>query len=168
MGSAKNTMSRGDEIIDMLELEYEFLCEMIGQVSEPQIVGQCPKGMRTIYPVTGGTINGPKIKGEVLPFGADWLLIRSDGAGELDVRVTIRTDDGELIYIHYQGILNASPEIFDKLLKGENVDPSKYYFRTVPIFETGSEKYSWLNKIVAVGVGVAKHGGVRYKIYQIL
>ena len=116
----------------------------------------------------GGTVKGPKVNGEVLPFGADWILLRPDGMFELDVRVTIRADDGELIYFYYRGVTNASPEIRERIQKGEDVDPSEYYFRTTPIFETGSEKYSWLNKIICVGVGKTELKRVRYNIYQIL
>ncbi len=87
---------------------------------------------------------------------------------EVDVRITVRTDDGALIYIYYRGVTNASPEIRERIQKGEDVDPSEYYFRTTPIFETGSEKYSWLNKIICVGVGKTELKRVRYNIYQIL
>jgi len=152
----------------MLELEYEFLCEVIANLDTPQIVGSGPYGVRRIVPVKGGTITGPKLKGDVLPFGADWLLVRPDDVWELDVRVTIRTDDGELIYVYYRGILNVPAEIWERITNGEEVDPSAYYFRTTPIFETGSEKYRWLNRIIAVGVGALTPGQVRYKIYQIL
>ncbi|MBI4767881.1 MAG: DUF3237 domain-containing protein [Deltaproteobacteria bacterium] len=124
--------------------------------------------LRVILPVIGGTVRGPKVNGEILPFGADWLLIRPDGLFELDVRVTIRTDDGELVYLYYRGVSNASAEIRERIQKGEEVDPSEYYFRTTPIFETGSEKYKWLNQIICVGVGETEVKRVRYKIYQIL
>ena len=72
----------------MLELRYEFLCDLSGTLDDSQIIGNGPKGLRQIAPVTGGTFEGPKIKGKVLPFGADWLVTRPDGAWELDVRIT--------------------------------------------------------------------------------
>ena len=152
----------------MLDLKYEFLCELVGDLGEPQIIGQTPHGVRIIIPVIGGSVSGPKLKGEVLPGGGDWVLRRPDGAGELDVRVTMRTDDGELVYAYYRGINNMPLSIRERIQKGEDVDPSEYYFRTTPVFETGSEKYAWLNQIICVGVGKIEPHRVRYKVYQIL
>lgn len=152
----------------MLDLEYEFLCELIAYLNPTQIIGSGPYGERRIMPVKGGTITGSKLKGEILPFGADWVLVRSDGVCELDIRITIRTDDGELIYMRPRGIFSASPKIWERITKGDEVNPSEYYFCTTPIFETGSEKYWWVNSIIAVGVGAYVLGQVHYKIYQIL
>jgi hypothetical protein len=135
-----------------LELESEYLCSLVVELGEVQEIGSGPHGMRRIVPLTGGKIEGPKIKGEVLPFGADWVLIRPDGVFQLDVRATIRTDDDELVYATYGGV----------------VDSSRDYFRTIHTFETGAEKYSWLNKIVCVGIGKRVNGEVEYEIYQIL
>lgn len=152
----------------MLELKSEFICELVGDLDDPQVIGVTPHGVRMIYPIIGGTITGPKLKGEALAFGGDWILVRSDGVGELDVRATMRTDDGELIYAHYRGILKVDPEIMARIQGGEDIAPSEYYFRTTPVFETASEKYNWLNRIVCVGVGKIEPKRVRYKIYQIL
>jgi len=152
----------------MLELKHEFLCDVIGELEDPQPVGPTPKGIRMIHPVKSGSVKGPKINGEVLGFGADWLLMRADGAGELDVRLTIKTDDGEFIHVCYRGILHISPEVMERVQGGEDVDPSEYYFRTTPVFETGSEKYGWLNRIICVGVGKVEPNRVTYRIYRIL
>ena len=152
----------------MLELRSEYLCELVADLDDPQEIGATPHGIRMIYPVLGGSFKGEKVNGEVLAFGADWLLIRSDGVGELDVRATLRTDDGELIYGYYKGILKIDPEVMGRVQNGEDVDPTTYYFRTAPNFETSSEKYSWLNQIICVGVGKIESKRVHYKIYQIL
>ena len=152
----------------MTELRSEFLCEVSVDLEEPLDMGATPHGVRRIYGVKGGTFEGPKLKGQVLPGGGDWLLLRPDGAGELDVRATMRTDDGHIIYIYYRGILHASPEVAQGILRGEAPDPSEYYFRTAPFFETGSEKYGWLNRTVAVGVGKIGPNGVGYTVYAIL
>ena len=135
-----------------MELKSEYLCTLVVELGEAQVIGDGPHGTRRIVPLTGGKIEGPKIDGEVLPFGADWILIRPDGAIQLDVRATIRTDDDELIYVGYKGIF----------------DPPRNYFRITPSFETGSEKYSWLNKIICVGKGKRGEGQVEYEIHQIL
>jgi len=152
----------------MLDLKYEFLYDVQADLEEPLLIGSTPHGVRMIFNIKGGTVSGPNIKGDVLPTGADWVLLRPDGAGELDVRGTIRTDDGELIYTYYRGILHTTPEVYERIQKGESVDPSEYYFRTTPILETGSDKYGWLNRIIAVGVGQLMPNRVIYKVYRIL
>jgi hypothetical protein len=133
-------------------LKSELLFEMTATLETPQQVGATHEGGRSIFYATGGTIEGPKVKGTVLPGGGDWFRMRADGVGELDVRATFKTDDGALVYTHYKGVLV----------------PGTGYFRTTPRFETASEKYQWLTKIVAVGVGKSGQGGVSYKVYQIL
>jgi hypothetical protein len=86
----------------------------------------------------------------------------------VDVRLTFRVDDGHLIYMSYRGINTITPEIVQRLTRGEPVDPSEYYWRTTPRFETGSEKYGWLNRIVAVSVGQRMPTGVHHRVYAIL
>jgi hypothetical protein len=131
-------------------LKTEFLMDMILDVGAPQNLGT-----RRIVPVTGGTFEGPKLKGTALPGGADWILVRPDGVSELNVRVTLRTDDEALIYITYRGLLFTP--------KG-----GETYWRTTPIFETGVAKYEWLNKIIAVGVGKTVPGKAAYSVYHVL
>ena len=152
----------------MADLRSELLAEVSVDLEEPQNVGATPHGNRQIFYVKGGSFEGPKLKGDVLAGGGDWLLFRPDGAGELDVRATMRTDDGHLIYIYYRGILHAPPEVMQRVLQGEAVDPPEYYFRTAPVFETASEKYGWLNRIVAVGVGKLAPNWVGYTVFAIL
>lgn len=151
----------------MSEVETEFLFEMEVDLEPPQMVGQTPHGNRMIFYVKGGTFQGPKVKGEVLPGGGDWLLMRADGVGELDVRGTFRTDDGALLYVTYRGILRAPPHVMARAQAGEKVDPSEYYFRTAPLFQTASEKYAWLNQIQAVGIGRIAPGRVGYRVYAL-
>jgi hypothetical protein len=121
-----------------------------------------------IASVKGGTFEGPKLQGVVLPGGGDWLLIRPDGVRELDVRITLRTDDAHLIYMSYRGIFHISPEVLQRILYGEAVDPAAYYLRTTPVFETAAEKYGWLNRTVAVGIGERQPSGLGYEVYAIL
>jgi hypothetical protein len=152
----------------MANLDAEFMCDVSVDLESPQVIGATPHGVRQIFYVKGGTVEGPKIKAEVLPGGGDWLLARPDGAGELDVRATLRTDDGQLIYTYYHGIISGPPEVIARALQGEAVDPSEYYFRTAPYYETASEKYGWLNRVIAVGVGRLAPNWVGYKVYAIL
>jgi hypothetical protein len=160
--------SRQDE--RRLPLEHEFLFQLTPTLEPGLVLANIPLGMRQIAYVTGGEVDGPQIKGEVLPGGGDWLLFRPDGVGVLDVRLTIRLDDGELLYAFYPGYAVFSPEVFAQVLAGEAVDPATYYFRTTPRFETGSETYSWLNSILAVGVGEIGPGAAwaSYSVYRVL
>jgi len=155
---------------DMSELKTEFLFDITADLDREGTidVGTTPHGTRRIVYVKGGTFEGPKIKGEVLPGGGDWLVVRPDGATILDVRAACRTDDGHIIYTYYRGVAVTPPEVRERMLKGETIDPSEYYFRTTPVFETASEKYGWLNRIVAVGIGRLTPTGVGYKVYTIL
>jgi len=152
----------------MLDLRWEFLYELHADIDEPINVGSTPQGIRRIFNVKGGTFQGPKISGKVLPTGADWVIIRSDMAAELDVRAVMQTDDDETIYTYYRGILNISSEIYNRIQNGEDVDPSEYYFRTAPVFETSSKIYGWLNRIVSLGVGKLGKNKVTYRVYMIL
>lgn len=153
----------------MSDVKSEFLFEIDLSVSAPRKLGATPLGERLIVTVTGGTFEGPNIKGTVVEnSGGDWLLMRSDGVLQLDVRITLETDDGALIYMVYRGVRDASPEVAARLGRGDAVDPSEYYFRVTPHFETASEKYAWLNRLIAVGIGERKANGPHYRVYKIL
>ena len=134
----------------------------------PQIVGPGPHGRRSIVPVTGGEFEGPRLRGNVLPGGSDWLLMRSDGVLELDLRITLETDDHALIYMTFQGLRDAPPEVTAAIDRGEVVDSTTYYFRTLPRFETSTEKYAFLNRIISVGIGEAHLRGAVHRVEEIL
>lgn len=140
-------------------------------LSVPSIVdlGQTPKGNRKIALVTGGQFQGARLKGTVHAGpGGDWMILRNDGVLNLDVRLTLETDDHQLIFMSYQGVRHGPKEVMDRLGRGEPVDPKEYYFRMVPSFETSSEKYAWLNKIVCVATGRRDASGPTYDVYEIL
>jgi Protein of unknown function (DUF3237) len=134
----------------------------------PQRLGTVPHGVRTVVPVIGGDFEGPRLRGKVLPGGGDWLLQRSDGVLELDLRITLATDDHALIYMTFQGLRHGPPEVIAALGRGEAVDPARYYFRTVPRFETSADAYAFLNRIVAVGTGETTPGGAIHTIDEIV
>ncbi|HEV7364973.1 MAG TPA: DUF3237 domain-containing protein [Gemmatimonadales bacterium] len=133
-----------------------------------QKLGAVPHGFRSIVPVTGGDFEGPRLRGRILPGGGDWLLLRPDGVLELDLRITLKTDDQALIYMRFQGIRHGPPEVIAALGRAESVDPAKYYFRTLPSFETSAENYAFLNRIISVGSGEAQPDGAVHRIYEIL
>ncbi|HJR74081.1 MAG TPA: DUF3237 domain-containing protein [Luteimonas sp.] len=132
-------------------------------------LGRTPAGGRRVYPVSGGAFEGERLRGNVSPLiGSDLLLMRPDGTYQQDVRLLLVADDGAQILMTYRGVRRASAEIDERLSRGELVDPSEYYLRTTPYFETAAEKYSWINGIVAVAQGGRVAGGVRYEVHEIL
>lgn len=137
----------------------------------PRIVdlGATPAGQRRIAHVTGGAFKGERLSGTIHAApGGDWILVRPDGATVLDVRITLETDDQQLIYMTYRGIRHGPAEVMARLAKGEAVDPASYYFRTTPAFETASPKYDWLNRIVALATGRREKSGPVYEVYEVL
>ena len=134
----------------------------------PQRLGTVPHGNRIVVPVTGGDFEGPQLRGKILPGGGDWLLLRSDAVLELDLRITLETDDHALIYMTFQGLRHAAPDVNAALGRGEVVDPSTYYFRTLPRFEASAERYAFLNRIITVGVGETRPDGAVHTIDEIL
>lgn len=131
-------------------------------------LGAVALGTRTIFPIRGGGFEGPRLRGKVLPGGGDWTLLRPDGILELDLRVTLQTEDDALVYLTFQGLRHGPAEVIAALGRGEDVDPSRYYFRTAPRFETASEQYGFLNKLLAIGSGENRPGGAIHVIEEIL
>ena len=131
-------------------LRSTFLMELALDVA-----GAHDAGPRRIIPVTGGTFRGPRLRGRVLGGGGGWRIDRPDGAGELNLRATLETDDGELIYLWSRGIARQPAG-------------GRPYVRTTPVFETPSARYGWLNRLVAVGVGRDEPERAAYRVYEIL
>ena len=157
---------RNQEDLKTLELKNRHLFNFYVNIQAPLQVGNTPTGNRQILIGGKGKFKGERINGRVLPWGADWFLIRPDGVGELDVRVILQTDDDELIYMRSSGFLNYSPEVASRVLTG-TAEPDEYYFREKTTFETGAKEYYWLNSIVAVGTGWYRPGRVGMSIYEI-
>ncbi len=154
----------------MNDLKYERLYEAHFDLAPPQVI-ETPNGVRQIVLVTGGWMKSPKFTvTDTLPGSGDWLRIRNDGVMELDVRAALKLDDDNLIYINYGGIAAVPESVFGRILGGEEVDPSEYYFRVAPRFQTGSEKYGWLNNVICVANGKVGPGlqWVEYTAFQIL
>jgi hypothetical protein len=136
-------------------------------VASTQKVGDVPHGTRAIMSISSGSFQGPRLRGRVLPGGGDWTLLRRDGVLELDLRVTLQTDDGALIHVASFGLRHGPPEVLAALGRGETVDPSAYYFRTTPRFETAHPKYSFLNRLLAVSTGDRRPAGPIYTIFEV-
>lgn len=131
-------------------------------------LGRTPYGVRRIIDILGGTVSGPRLNGRVLSGGADWQIIRSDGAADIQARYTIQTDSGARILVSSEGLRHGPPEILERLARGEPVDPSLYYFRTVMRFETSDPSVDWLNRILALARGQREANAVRLDVYEVL
>jgi len=132
-------------------------------------VGATVIGRRRIAPILGGTFEGERLRGTVLPGGADWVVNRPDGHMAIDVRIALVTDQGANIYVTYQGLFRAaSTEIMARFNKSAALGPEEYKIRTIVKFETGSERYAWLNDMLAVGVGDQTATGPVYTIFEVL
>lgn len=149
------------------EPRLEHIYDMHADLDAPQAVGASPAGNRQIFIVTGGRLDGPQLKADVLPGGGDWALVRTDGAIQLDVRATLKTDDGAHIYAHYSGLIIASPPVFGRLIAGDDVPLDEYYFYTNPMFQTGDSRYAWLNDLMAIGRGKVVPGGIEYRVWAL-
>jgi hypothetical protein len=132
-------------------------------------IGAVPHGTRRTALLTGGTFEGPRLRGTIVPeSSADWQLLRSDGVLEMDVRFTLRTDDGAMISMSAFGLRHGPPEVIAAIGRGETVDPSTYYFRTMPRFETAHPAYAFLNRLIAVASGDRRPEGPSYTIHEVL
>lgn len=137
-------------------------------VKPPTVIGATPGYDRRIGEITGGRFEGPRLRGTILSGGSDWQSLRNDGTTTLNVRLVLQTDDNGLIGMTYLGMRHGPKEVMDRLARGEKVSPSEYYMRATPYYETSSEKYGWLNRIVSVAYGHRMTGGAIYQVFEIL
>jgi hypothetical protein len=145
----------------------EFLARVRADVEAPQLVGPTLHGERRIVPIVGGEVEGPQLRGRILPGGADWQVVCDDGTALLEARYTVQTDDGALVYVRNLGIRHGPPEVLERLRAGETVDPAEYYFRSSPTFESSHPRYAWLNRIVAVASGARLASEVLIDLYAV-
>jgi hypothetical protein len=147
--------------------ELEFLYHVDVELGPPVAIGNVSHGQRLIVPVTGGKFEGPRLSGKILPGAADWLLIRADGVGELDVRGTLETNDGALIYVTYRGYVTNVPSILPRWSQGEEIPRDEYYFAATPYFETAAPQYNWLQQTIVISTGSLVRGGVAYDTFAV-
>ena len=137
-------------------------------LGEPLDLGQVSQGHRRIVPQIGGTFEGPDMKGKLLPgVSADWQILLPDGTALGDIRYTLQTDAGALLYVQSRGVRHGSPEVLERLGRGEDVDAREYTFRASTQIETASRELAWLNKGVFISVGGRNAGGVAYATYLV-
>src|ERR1700683_1623629 len=131
-------------------------------------VGNVAQGRRRIVPLTGGTFAGPELNGTLLPgASADWQIVLPDGTALGDIRLTLRTDRGHLLYVRSQGVRHGSAEVLARLSRGEAVDASEYVFRTATQIETAAPDLDWVKQSVFISVAGRQLGGVAYEVYLV-
>lgn len=148
-------------------MKLKPLMTIHADLKAPVDVGKGPYGQRTIFDVTAGTFKGEKLSGTILPSGGDWILIDDQGVGHLDVRITLKTDDGALLYVQYHGVLEMTEAVMTAIAGGKPTEFGDIYFMTQPRVETGDERYKWLNNIVAVAEGRVVESAVEYQVYEV-
>ena len=137
-------------------------------VGPPLDFGDVAQGRRRIVPLTGGTFTGPELNGRLLPgASADWQIVLPDGTALGDIRYTLQTDRGELLYVQSRGVRHGRAEVLARLGRGEDVDASEYTFRTSTQIETAAPDLDWLNKGVFISVGGRQAAGVIYETYLV-
>ena len=147
-------------------LEFVFAAHVT--VDRPLDLGDVGKGGRRIVPIAGGNFSGPQLRGQVLPGGADWQVLRSDGTAELEARYTLRTDEGVLIYVRNHALRHGPPDVIAALAAGRPVDPARYYFRGATFFETADARYAWLIKHIIVCTGEREPAAVKLRFFKML
>ena len=152
----------------MADLKHSHLLTMQLTVDYAGIkmIGQTPGGLRRIAPVNGGTFSGERLRGTVHG-GSDWVINRADGVMVVDVRLTLESEDGALIYLTYQGRFLAANDAMRRFGKGELLAPHEFSLAIVAKFECGDERYSWLNNAIVVGTGEQTPTGPIYTLFEV-
>jgi hypothetical protein len=132
---------------------FEYLGTLLAETGTRTVVENGPQGTRTVVQLVGGRFEGPRVKASLQTPAGDWITNRADGTFRLDVRLTLKTDDGALILVTYNGIGQATAA-------GASL-------RTAPLFETGDSRYVWLTRLQAVGVGERVGTAIKYDIYAL-
>lgn len=153
--------------IDIVAPQLTPLFNMVLHLGQSRNIGETPLGQRRVTWVLGGTFEGDRLRGEVLP-GEDWTTQRADGVIVLDVRLPLITTDGQSILMRYNGFRHGPLEVMARLGRGENVSPNEYYFRIAPVFETGTGDYAWIGRVVTVGSGLRQADTVSYQLWEVM
>ncbi|MGA2894626.1 MAG: DUF3237 domain-containing protein [Xanthobacteraceae bacterium] len=148
--------------------QLDFVFAALVSVDAPVDVGDVGKGRRRMVAITGGEFSGPELRGQVLPGGADWQILRGDGVAELEARYTLRTDDGALIAVRNLALRHGPAAVLAALAAGGAVEPDSYYFRGAVFFETSEPRYAWLTKHIIICTGHREPARVLLQFYRAL
>lgn len=148
---------------------FEPLMRLAVEVGEIVSLGDGPSGERRVVAISGGSFDSDDgWRGQVLPGGADWQLLRSDGVLEVDARYVLQDSEGQRVQVVSQGLRHGPPEVIAALARGDTVDASRYYFRTAMRFETAAAGLVHLNHVVAVGIGAREARRVRLQVFALM
>ncbi|EHR62500.1 DUF3237 domain-containing protein [Saccharomonospora cyanea] len=153
--------------MELPELELERIARVHVELDDALQVGPTARGVRRVVPITGGRIDGDRLRGEILPGGADWQLVHDDGSTTIDTRYTARTDDGALVYLATSGVRHGTADVLRRVAAGEAVDPREYYFRLGVRLESGDERYAWLTRTLFVASAARLVDAVAYDLYAL-
>ncbi|RYF23455.1 MAG: DUF3237 domain-containing protein [Oxalobacteraceae bacterium] len=151
----------------MITPNLNFVADISVFVGEAITVGETPAGLRRLVPILGGTIRGDRLRGIILPGGADYQIIRQDGYTHLDARYAAKTDDGDMLYIVNEGVRYGEPELMARITRGETVNPTQIYFRTSPRFETAALALDWLTRPLFVATGARYPDRVDLRLFEV-
>lgn len=162
-GEAPPAMSTG-----LPEPRLSIVYRLEATLGEPLDLGETARGERRIVPLTGGTFAGPSLRGKLVPGGsADWQVVLPDGTALADLRYTLETETGQLLYVQARGVRHGDADVLARLARGDHVEPSEYTFRSSVQIETAAAELEWLNKGVFIAVGGREPGTVIYEMYLV-
>lgn len=149
-------------------IDLRPLFELTIDVGPLTTLGATPLGEVRLVQLLSGTFEGPELRGKLLPGGADWQQVRSDGTLEIRAKYLLETDQAELIQVQSEGVRAAAPEVLARLDRGELPDPSEYYFRTALRFTTSAPRLLRLNGILGVSYGRRAPRQVMLSFFEVL
>jgi hypothetical protein len=153
---------------DLPAPQLRHVYRLDAELEAPVDLGDTPQGHRRIIPLTRGRAEGESFHAELLPNGgADWQIVRPSGSSVADIRYTLETDTGALLYVQSEGVRHGDPEVLARLAAGEDVDPSEYTFRTTVSIETADPDLAWVNDGVFIAVGGRRPDAVSYDVYLV-
>jgi hypothetical protein len=166
MSNNSNSLQALPEALRDVRVRPLFVLRL--RVRKAMVVGATPGAFRYVGVIEGGSFEGDRLAGDILDGGSDWQTLRPDNTMMLNVRLVLKTRDGALISMSYPGMRHGPPEVMARIAKGETVDPSEYYLRIAPSFETSAAQYDWINRLLAIGIGHRLPDEVLYTVFEIL
>jgi hypothetical protein len=147
--------------------ELEFVFGLKADLGDLIVIGESPEGLRRMIPILGGSVKGPRLNGEVLGGGADWQFVRSDEVTIAEATYLLRSEDGALVQVRNRGVRHGPGDVLRRVLEGDEVDPSEYYFRSTPTFLVAAGRYDWLNRAVFVATGARSARAIELQFYRV-
>jgi hypothetical protein len=155
------------EATDMAAPALSFVADIRVDVGEPVTIGETGAGLRRLIPILGGSVEGPRLTGRVVPGGADFQNLRADGVMELEAKYVLEATNGALIYVVNRGLRRGPADAVEKLMRGEPVDPRLIYFRAAPAFESAAPEFKWMMESLFVCTGARLPTQVLLSLYEI-